>query len=68
LYERTQIMLRYFKKISHLISTNFYFYDNTYNHINADLLRYYKTEYGNDWQAAIEYDQFKKGLDNEKTV
>ena len=61
-------MLRYFKKISHLISTNFYFYDNTYNHINADLLRYYKTEYGNDWQAAIEYDQFKKGLDNEKTV
>ena len=61
-------MLRYFKKISHLISTNFYFSDNTYNHINPDILRYYKTEYGNDWQAAIEYDQFKKGLDNEKTV
>ena len=61
-------MLRYFKKISHLISTNFYFSNNTYDHINPELIRYYKIEYGNDWQAAVERDQYKKRLVNEKTV
>jgi len=61
-------MFKYFKNISKLISSNFYFSDNTYDHVNPDLVRYYKTEYGNDWKAAIEYDQYKKGLNNEKTV
>ena len=61
-------MLHYFKNFSKLISTNFYIWDNTYSNINPELIRYYKTEYGNDWKAALEYDQFKKGLDNENAA
>ena len=61
-------MLKYFTNFSKLFSSNFYFSDNTYDHVNPDLVRYYKTEYGNDWKAAIEYDQYKKGLNNENAA
>jgi|TARA_B110000977_G_scaffold187805_1_gene255295 hypothetical protein len=61
-------MLKYIKNISKLFNTNFYVWNNTYSHISPDLVRYYKTEYGNDWKAALEYDQFKKGLENENAA
>ena len=61
-------MLKYFTNFSKLFSSNFYVWDNTYSHINPDLVRYYKTEYGTDWKAAIEYDQYKKGLENENAA
>ena len=50
------------------------FFDNTYKAINNDnfddadpqLVRYFRTEYGNDWKSALTEHLYKKELNNDK--
>ena len=59
-----------FKMINNIIK----FFDNTYKAVNnygfdnvdPQLLRYFRTEYGKDWQSALTEHLDKKGSNNDK--
>ena len=59
-----------FKMINNIIN----FFDNTYKAINnysfdnvdPQLLKYFKTEYGKDWQSALTEHLYKKESNNDK--
>ena len=43
-----------------------YYGSDKYNKVNSDLVRYFRTEYGSDWQAALEHHLYKESIKNNK--
>ena len=66
------IMLR--KKRNKMINNILKFFDHTYKNINdyafdkvdPQLVKYFKNEYGQDWQSALTEHLYKKELNNDK--
>ena len=65
LYERNKkFMLNYFiEKLSRY--TNIY-NTNSYDNVDPNLIRYFRTEYGADWKVALDYHLYQKSLGNNK--
>ena len=40
--------------------------DNTYDNVDPNLVRYFRTEYGRDWKVALDYHLSKKDINNQK--
>ena len=40
------------------------FYNDNYSKVNPDLIRFFRTEYGSDWKAALEQHRYKENIKN----
>jgi len=40
--------------------------EDNYNHVDPNLVRYFRTEYGKDWISALEYHLYKEDIKNKK--
>lgn len=57
----------FFKSIVKVLNNSFDTYNNTeYDKVDQDLVRFFRTEYGPDWKAALEQHLYKESIKNDK--
>lgn len=57
----------FFSSIVKAFHNHYNFSDNSdYSSVDNNIIRYFKTEYGSDWQAALENHLYKEGIKNDK--
>ena len=42
--------------------------NDMYDRVDPGLIRFFRTEYGKDWKAALEYHIYKKSISNKKAA
>ena len=57
----------FFKSFIKTLSTsNSIFNNNSFDKVNPGLIKYFRTEYGADWKAALEQHLYKESIKNDK--
>ena len=59
--------IMFFKSlIATLQSSYTAFNDNGYDNVDPNIVKYFRTEFGADWQAALEHHLYEKTIKNDK--
>jgi len=59
----------FFKSLIQTLNTTYgAFNDNSFDRINPNIVKYFRTEYGTNWKAALEHHLYKEKVKNNKKV
>ena len=57
----------FFKSLIKTLNTSYnYFNDDGFNNVDPNIVKYFRTEYGADWKAALLQHLCKENLNNDK--
>ena len=56
----------FFKSLINTFSANYSAYNDNYDNVNPNLVKYFRNEYGTDWKNALEHHLYKKTIKNDK--
>ena len=57
----------FIKSISKVFNNTYNaFTDNGFDNVDPNIIKYFRIEYGKDWQSALEHHQYQKSIKNKK--
>jgi hypothetical protein len=57
----------FFKSLINTLNKSYnHFKDNNFDNVDPNIVKYFRTEYGADWEAALAQHMYKQSLNNDK--